>query len=500
MMNIFPTSAIDPFPKGGFPVGDPAEYDQYTDLFASLFTFPVPMPQAEPAVPKIAEGNVDEALFLQPDGSGTGVTRSFTVSDGMADILGLFPAGADTKKKSARSETPDVGLADVEQNQKSADIGFLGPPIPIIPVKPVGKAVVNESVGEPPENICNMPVDGKVHLPQFDVKNKLVNSVDAKVDRRKHEDDHPVEFEILELPTEPVPIAHKSEIEATQDIQPLFSAREPVQSEEQAAVAVAASSTQKPQPLEARPKIWTADIKEHADLKEHKITKRGEVSLLETFTNNIAPEKTLVSGIRNSGTAKNLWEGAETFIELNQPADEKPQRELATEFSFESSIAGDPALRKVEKSIDPDVKVKRMILDQVGSSLADLALRQKDSPADRVLKIRLKPAELGTVEITLSKDANGVIGAHFRTDNPHTQQLLSETLMQLRDSLENSGMKVGSLETSCTASFSGGDTGGGRECQTFETPSEPVLDRTQFSGTTKSDDDSKQNRLLNLQA
>ncbi|MFT3743004.1 MAG: flagellar hook-length control protein FliK [Pyrinomonadaceae bacterium] len=262
------------------------------------------------------------------------------------------------------------------------------------------------------------------------------------------------------------------------------------------AAAAGALNSGKWQPVETTPKIWTAD------LKEHKVAKKIEnATLLETFTNNVVADNSVALGAKNKATVRNLWEGAETFVELKDQAEERPQAELATEFSFDSALNGGSALGKTEKPIGAEVKARRMILDQVGSSLTDLALQHKEGAGERVLKIKLKPAELGTVEITLSKNADGVIDAHFKTDNPHTQHMLSETLAQLRDSLENSGMKVGNLETSCSNSFSGGNAAGGeRERQTFSTPREQLFEQPQFSASTKSNDESKLDRLLNLRA
>ena len=490
MINMFPTSAIDPFPKSGFPGGDP--YDQYTDLFAALFTFPAPAPAplSEPVIQAV-DAVSGETLPSLNDTSEATAARPF--SDGMADILGLFPSTTELKKKS--SDIEPIVLPSEKGEPKNEDARFLGPPIPAIPTKPVEVAPAADSLSEPPEDVCSMPVDGKVPSPKLDVKNTGMDHPDIKVGRRKHEDDHPVELEILEMPTDPLPPSHKLEKDTPREIQPRIVSNESLKSNDlMAAAAAGALNSAKPQPVDAAPKIWTAD------LKEHKIAKKVESTLLETFTNNVIPDTVAAMSGRGKAAVKSLWDGAETFVEIDKPVEERPQSELATEFSFESALNGGSALGKTEKAFSSDIKAKRLILDQVGSSLTDLALRQKEGVAERVLKIKLKPAELGTVEITLSKNADGVIDAHFKTDNPHTQHLLGETLAQLRDSLENSGMKVGNLETSCSNSFTGGNAGGERERQTFVTPREQQFEQPQFSTSAKTSDESKQNRLLNLRA
>ncbi|MFT3743005.1 MAG: hypothetical protein QM785_01805 [Pyrinomonadaceae bacterium] len=207
---MFPTSAIDPFPKSGFPGGDP--YDQYNDLFASLFTFPAPTPAplTEPIIQPVADGNTGEGLYALPGEAATGVTKP--LSDGMADILGLFPAGKDLKKKPVQIGSEELPLSDVEP--KKEDARFLGPPIPAIPGNAAETAPLDDGHNQDPEDVCSMPVDGKVPPPKVDAKNS-VQPIDVKVDRRKHDDDHSIEFEVLELPTDPATSVHKTEAEHT---------------------------------------------------------------------------------------------------------------------------------------------------------------------------------------------------------------------------------------------------------------------------------------------
>jgi hypothetical protein len=496
------TPAVDAFPKSGFAGNDSPEYDPYTDLFAALFSFPVAPPPTDLVkveIPAETGGETADLFFLQegPETSLMPVAKPF--SDGVADILGLFPPISDPKAKLTELKT-DVDPMEPLGIQKP--ISFLGPPVDAKPGKkpetpPIGP---NDRLPIPPVEVCGMPVDGKLPPVQVRIpKETIIQHVEGKIYRRKEEHDHPLEFEILEIPADVIPKVTKSEGDAVLEVPPSAPSNELVQANDQiqannVMTAAAPMSFSKAHPLEPEPKIWTRD------LKEHRIDKKSEVSLLETFTNNVTTDSAPAEAVRSTAATKSLWEGAETFAELSKPQEEKPQSEMATEFSFDSSLSGGTVAGKVENQSLSDVKAKRMILDQVGSNLTDLALLQKDGGDNRVLKIRLKPAELGTVEITLSKNANGVIDAHFRTDNPNTQHLLTETLAQLRDSLESSGMKVGNLETSCTTSFSGSSDGGEKERRTFVTPDEPQIASTQFSGAPKINDDSKLSRLVNLRA
>ncbi|MEQ1604130.1 MAG: flagellar hook-length control protein FliK [Pyrinomonadaceae bacterium] len=501
MINLISTTAGDPYPKSGFPANDSSGFDPYTDLFAALFSFPGAVPPAQPVKAELQseKGAETTDLFLSQEGPKTALlptAKPFSDSDCVADILGLFPGRGDSKAKVTKV---NPGVDPIDPTGIEKPVRYLGPPIDANP----GKVLETPSVGPNdrlpvvPEDVCGMPVDGKTPpLTGRMPKETIIQHVEGKVDRPKDEHDHPIEFEILEIPADLTPQVTKSDNDTILEVPPSATSSEPVQTDELMMTAAAAGTigTPKPLPVEPLPKIWTSSS------REPKVDKKSDTSLLETFTNNVIADSAPADTVRSSATNKSLWEGAETFAELSKPLEEKPQGELATEFSFDSSLSGGSVVGRTENSYLSDVKAKRMILDQVGSNLTDLAQLQKDGGDNRVLKIRLKPAELGTVEITLSKNANGVIDAHFRTDNPHTQHLLSETLAQLRDSLESSGMKVGHLETSCSTSFSGSHDGGGKERQTFVTPDDRQLTTPQFNGIIKGSDDSKQNRLVNLRA
>jgi flagellar hook-length control protein FliK len=68
--------------------------------------------------------------------------------------------------------------------------------------------------------------------------------------------------------------------------------------------------------------------------------------------------------------------------------------------------------------------------------------------------MRLHPAELGTVEISLERSSSGTLTAHFRTENEGARQALTNNLEQLRDSLQKSGWQVGQLDVSSNQSSS----------------------------------------------
>lgn len=115
-----------------------------------------------------------------------------------------------------------------------------------------------------------------------------------------------------------------------------------------------------------------------------------------------------------------------------------------------------------------------------------------------ILKLRLRPAELGAVEIKLEKSASGKLSAHFQTENETTRQILVERSEQLRDALQNSGWQIERLDISCNSSFSDGSEN--RESQSRETENVKVSSPQAITSGDDSEDDSNTNRLISLRA
>lgn len=64
----------------------------------------------------------------------------------------------------------------------------------------------------------------------------------------------------------------------------------------------------------------------------------------------------------------------------------------------------------------------------------------------RTIRLRLKPEELGGVEIQLKRDAQGRISAHLTAERETARQSLSQSLGQLRETLERAGLTVDRLQ------------------------------------------------------
>jgi hypothetical protein len=107
----------------------------------------------------------------------------------------------------------------------------------------------------------------------------------------------------------------------------------------------------------------------------------------------------------------------------------------------------------------------RMVLEQVTPKMMELAASvvATVSGEKQIMKMRLHPAELGTVEIHLEKDASGTLSAHFKTDNEASRQILNKNLDQLRDALNNAGIQVGQMDASGKLSTSSDGSAGSRD-------------------------------------
>ena len=514
MINMIATASFEPATKGGFSFRESPEIDQYADLFASLFTVPVAMPpELAKAVPEV--GGKTDSLLSQETIDGTVAFAVPTVSgaessNNSVDLLRLFPEGT---KDVGKPEIPVINPAILEPSPKQ--VSFLGPPIKVPPpeIKPIEPGPFERLPIKVGNDVCGIP-GGDPRAKSSTLVRRTGVSQTLDVDLypidylplNPNEHDHPVELEVLEIPN---PI----------DYLPLRRSKDvhPVKLEVlEIATPIAVRPNSEPEPvLEVEPGLVNKNLSPvppaseptpinpvEPSLKaflEPKQKEKITVSLLETFTNTTFVDGQVAEQLSVRPSSKGKVEGATVFTEFGLPNAEKPKGEMATEFSFGSSFGGDKATNMIERPLTSEFKLNRIILDQVGSRLTDLAMNLREGGDKKVFKIRLKPAELGTVEITLAKNADGRIDAHFQTDNPHTQHILKETLNQLRASLEQSGLQVGELNTSCTSFSSGGqDSNGGPERQFNIEDDHPII-KVEFDTNSKTEDD-KNSRLVSLRA
>ncbi len=86
------------------------------------------------------------------------------------------------------------------------------------------------------------------------------------------------------------------------------------------------------------------------------------------------------------------------------------------------------------------------VFEQIEKPLLQAAILNGKTDEPEILKLRLRPAELGLVEIKLEKTESGAIKVHFQTENEAARGVLADSFEQLKTSLEKSGWRVEQIE------------------------------------------------------
>jgi hypothetical protein len=197
-------------------------------------------------------------------------------------------------------------------------------------------------------------------------------------------------------------------------------------------------------------------------------------------------------------------------LNLNQPeigtAKNKKQfasAESLSALSFDKILSQEPQGQKLLENSQPVNPQFEKVFEQVEPKILQLLTLKNIENEKKVIKMRLYPAELGTLEIKLEKNASGTLNIHFETVTDAAQQIISEGIEQLRDALKNSGWLVERLEVSCTPFSQTANSNRENDSRQFE-PIENQL-KTQSVSDNSSDgtDDAKtnlSNRLLSVRA
>jgi hypothetical protein len=189
----------------------------------------------------------------------------------------------------------------------------------------------------------------------------------------------------------------------------------------------------------------------------------------------------------------------------------RSQRKLPKLISDVAGIAADETssilyseIAQTEVSV-PKASTAAAMLEQIRPAVIQLAAAAANE-GRQILKMRLHPAELGTVEIRLEKNDAGVLEAHFKTDTDTARHFLTQGLDALRHSLQNAGWQVGRVEISTGAfspNSSGADGGDSWRQKDAGQRNETSTGSKDFGpASTRSDDqaDILTERLVNLRA
>ncbi len=145
----------------------------------------------------------------------------------------------------------------------------------------------------------------------------------------------------------------------------------------------------------------------------------------------------------------------------------------------------------------------------VAEQLAEPIIAASDYIAPGVLRnlrLKLRPAELGQVEIELTRDAAGRLDARLTVRHEETSRVLGDELGRLREALERAGLQVGRLDVSTYVSEHGSGWDTNRqspqpdyaEAQAFApaADAESIAFESNLTGGAQA----AQDRLLNLHA
>jgi len=157
-----------------------------------------------------------------------------------------------------------------------------------------------------------------------------------------------------------------------------------------------------------------------------------------------------------------------------------------------------PAVSEVKtETVAELLKQAKETVDQLKPGLIELAALTARKNEKQSMRMRLHPAELGTVDISLERNSNGRLNAHFNTANDNAREVLTQNLDQLRESLQNAGFQIGQLQVSSGStpfSSANGQSDRGPQSESFQ---------GHMSGSnTEQSDETEQDasRLLNLRA
>lgn len=125
--------------------------------------------------------------------------------------------------------------------------------------------------------------------------------------------------------------------------------------------------------------------------------------------------------------------------QVQTPVNGNQQHVSAFQQQLQENLTGPAASTGVQEVQQPqtDFDIPRQIVDQ-----ARLIRRA----ADTQMVIKLNPEHLGELTLKVSVTQNGSVNASFHSDNAQVRAIIENSLVQLRQELNNQGLKVDSVE------------------------------------------------------
>lgn len=246
--------------------------------------------------------------------------------------------------------------------------------------------------------------------------------------------------------------------------------------------------------------VKKANLSEKSSVKNIGETVKSQI--LDLFVNPTEEKSQLNT---QDWTAQNQAVAEQININVAEKPIPKPESPLDISNEF-SGVDFEKFFKSVSNKQDvveiaPDFLIEdSAIYEQIEPKIIELSKFVDKSEEKQLLKMRLNPAELGEIEIRLERDASGKINAHIRTENETARHILSESLGQLRDSLQNSGLNIERLEVSCDPNQLSGNAQGENGSRQNETGHDGAFG---FEGNVEKEGEKREipaDRLVNLRA
>jgi flagellar hook-length control protein FliK len=182
-------------------------------------------------------------------------------------------------------------------------------------------------------------------------------------------------------------------------------------------------------------------------------------------------------------------------------SDAQPGTAISVE-AHSSNAASTPSIVNETSAPTVDFDVARKITEQVVELMGETISEGITAREPRSIRVRLRPEELGDVQINLTTDQQGRLNASINAERDITRQALASGLEHLRESLEQAGIHIENLEIGSNPAG-----GAGTGAQTDTGPRQPSTHSTAAHAphpleTSTGDDKStaEEERLLNLRA
>lgn len=167
----------------------------------------------------------------------------------------------------------------------------------------------------------------------------------------------------------------------------------------------------------------------------------GTVAVTDSIKSSDASRIAAVAGDASTGEAQmDLGTG-------------QPRKTLAEELRVDPGKIADAIFDRFASNADKAIRASDLkipvdaepVIEQIEKPILEISPADLEDGEPVLLKFRLKPAELGSIEIRLEKNAAGKLNIEFLAESEIATKVLRESFEQLRDSLKDAGWQIEEL-------------------------------------------------------